>query len=105
MIFIILLVILAYFFCGSMTILLIQCACRYEFIDEYFFGIDLKDNAEVGVAVLLWPAIVICLLFTCIPVMIGMIGKGMIITITAIFYIIKAIFVRDSEEKEGENNE
>ena len=102
MIFKILLVILAYFFCGSMTILLIQWACRHKFVDEFFYEIDLKDNNDVGTAVLLWPFILTGLLLTCIP---AMIGKGMLIMITAISYTIKAIFVRDSEEKEEENNE
>lgn len=84
------LIILAYLVIGSLMVAVMRWADR-NCVDEVpWFGKH-TDNLEIGMVVLLWPLFLALFLFMAIIELPSLFYKGLMILLTTIVYVIKAL--------------
>lgn len=84
------LIILAYLVIGSLVVAVIRWADR-NCIDEAPWFDKHADNFEIGMVVLLWPLFLALFLFVAIIKLPSLFYKGLMILLTTIVYVIKAL--------------
>ncbi len=84
------LAILAYLVIGSLMVAVMMWADRHCITDTPWFNKH-TDNIEIGTTVLLWPFFLILFLFVAIIELPSLFYKGLMILLTTIVYVIKAL--------------
>lgn len=84
------LIILAYLVIGSLMVAVMRWADRNCADGVPWFG-EHTDNLEIGMVVLLWPLFLALFLFMAIIELPSLFYKGLMILLTTIVYVIKAL--------------
>lgn len=84
------LIILAYLVIGSLMVAVMRWADR-NCVDEAPWFDKQVDNIEIGIVVLLWPLFLALFLFVAIIKLPSLFYKGLMILLTTIVYVIKAL--------------
>lgn len=84
------LIILAYLVIGSLMVAVMRWADRNCVTDMPWFD-KYTDNIEIGLVILMWPLILTLLLFVAIIELPSLFYKGLMILLTTIVYVIKAL--------------
>lgn len=84
------LIILAYLVIGSLMVAVMRWTDR-NCVDEAPWFDKQADNIEIGMVVLLWPLFLALFLFIAIIKLPSLFYKGLMILLTTIVYVIKAL--------------
>lgn len=84
------LIILAYLVIGSLMVAVMRWADR-NCVNEVPWFNKYADNFEIGMVVLLWPLFLTLFLFIAIIELPSLFYKGLMILLTTILYVIKAL--------------
>lgn len=84
------LAILAYLVIGSLMVAVMRWADRNYVNDVPWFD-KYTDNIEIGLVILMWPLILTLLLLMAIITLPSLFYKGLMILLTTIVYVIKAL--------------
>ena len=97
------LIILAYLVIGSLIVAVMRWADR-NCVDEVPWFDKYADNIEIGMVVLLWPLILTLLLFVAIIKLPSLFYKGLMILLTTIVYVIKALAGKGDSDGSTDNS-
>ena len=97
------LIILAYLVIGSLVVAVIRWADR-NCIDEAPWFDKHADNFEIGMVVLLWPLFLALFLFVAIIKLPSLFYKGLMILLTTIVYVIKALAGKGDSDGSTDNS-
>lgn len=97
------LIILAYLVIGSLMVAVMRWADRNCVDGVPWFG-EHTDNLEIGLVILMWPLISILLLFAAIIALPSLFYKGLMILLTTIVYVIKALAGKGDSDGSTDNS-
>lgn len=97
------LIILAYLVIGSLMVAIMRwadrnCVDRVPWFDKH------TDNLEIGMVVLLWPLFLALFLFMAIIELPSLFYKGLMILLTTIVYVIKALVGKGDSDGSTDNS-
>lgn len=97
------LIILAYLVIGSLIVAVMRWADRNRVNEVPWFD-EHADNLEISMVVLLWPLILTLLLFVAIIKLPSLFYKGLMILLTTIVYVIKALAGKGDSDGSTDNS-
>lgn len=97
------LIILAYLVIGSLMVAVMRWADR-NCVDEVPWFDKQVDNIEIGIVVLLWPLFLALFLFVAIIKLPSLFYKGLMILLTTIVYVIKALVGKGDGDGSTDNS-